>query len=151
MLKFFFLLLFLFSSQTKADSIEGGDWIVTDFVGEAVFIKPDEIIGQKQKFYDGIEGIFLNCKWGSVWTYKIYNSLDELISNKEFELMGEHKDHLNLQEDIYYVHRLSCSGEREGDIMMNLYPFITTENPDTQKAYFIFEMGVFELEIKDKQ
>ena len=32
--------------------------------------------------------------------------------------------------------------------MMSLYPFITDDNPNNNKAYYIFELGVFELEIK---
>ncbi len=148
-LRYILLIFFTFSLGVKANSIEGGDWIVTDFVGEDIFVKTDKIIGQKQKFYDGIDGVFLNCKGGSVWGYTKYDTLEELISNKEFKLLQEHKESLNLIETIYYVHRLSCSGEREGETMMSLYPFITNGDPNSQKAYYIFEMGIFELEIKE--
>ena len=149
MFKLILFIFLLFSFQIKAASIEGGDWIVTDFVGEFVYVEPNEIVGQKQKFYDGIEGVFLNCQWGSVWTYNKYDTLEELLTNKEFRLMAEFKDHFNLQEEVYFVHRLSCGGTREGDTMMSLYPFITDANPNNNKAYYIFEMGIFELEIKE--
>ena len=78
----------------KADMIDV-TWYVDSFVGDPVFADPKKILGQRQMFYKGIaEGIFYSCDYGGqVKTYNTY-SLDEFLTNKEFDLFAKYKDQL---------------------------------------------------------
>ena len=58
---------------------------------------------------------------------KVKYKLEDLFANPEFHLLKDLNDQLNLDDNMYYVHRLTCNGVVEGDAIMNFYPFITTD------------------------
>ena len=119
-------------------------WRVVDFVGDLVWKNPNEFIGQTQSIIKhNVEGPFYNCEYGMFWTYNKY-TLEDLLANPEFKMLVMYNDQLKLEDELYFVHRLTCNGVAEGDIMMNFYPFIVSDV--SKKAYYIMDQGVFVFE-----
>ena len=145
MKKFILIFIFFFLSTipTKANYVET-EWRIVDFVGSMIVRDEKELFGKVQTIIKhNIKGPFYNCQGGMWWTYNKYK-LEDLLANPEFHLLKDLNDQLNLSDNIYYVHRLTCNGVVEGDAIMNFYPFITTDAKNN--AYFIMDGGVFILE-----
>ena len=142
-----FILIFLFCLLSivpaRAYYVET-EWRIVDFVGSLIGRNAHNLIGEIQSIVKyNIKGPFYNCQKGMWWTYNRYTT-EELFANPEFHLLKDLNDKLNLDDDMYFVHRLTCNGVAEGDVIMNFYPFITTHSQKV--AYFIMDGGVFIFE-----
>tara|TARA_X000000368_G_scaffold65640_1_gene46896 strand:+ start:157 stop:597 length:441 start_codon:yes stop_codon:yes gene_type:complete len=139
------LLFFLIAFPTKSYSyFVETEWTIVGFVGDLVWKNPNELIGKKQSIVKhNVKGPFYNCEYGMMWSYNKY-TLPDLLANPEFDILKMHEDKLNLDDDLYFVHRLSCNGVAEGDVMMNFWPFIVSDK--AKNAYYIMDQGVFIFE-----
>jgi len=133
----------LFVNTALANCIDT-EWIVKSLAGETWFAESKTIIGKKQEFHKGwASGIFYSCDFaGQSKTYNKYTQ-SEFYNNKEFELFGKYRSEIKFDDDIIYVHRISCNGEKGKSQRAVLYPFITTEKGSN--AFYLFEGAIYSL------
>ena len=133
----------LFFNSALANCIDT-EWTVKSHVGETWFADSKTIIGKKQDFHKGwASGIFYSCDFaGQSATYNKY-SQSEFYNNKEFQLFGKYRSEIKFDDDIIYVHRISCNGEKGKSQRAVLYPFITTDKGFN--AFYLFEGAIYSL------
>ena len=146
------LILLTMLLPAKADMIDV-TWYVDSFVGDPIFADPKRILGQRQMFYKGMaKGVFYSCDYeGQTMTYNTY-SLDEFLTNKEFDLFAKYKDQLfkiknkSLVPSEVFVHRITCNGKDDPNKRRVLYPFVTLGDSEKwQRAFYLFEEAIYIL------
>ena len=137
---FLSLIFILYTSNTFGQFIDT-KWKVIDFLGEAWFADPKNIIGKTQDFYKGwSKGVFYSCDYaGQSATYNSYTP-DEFLKNKEFSLFKKFK--VNFIDEEIFVHRITCNGNKGFDRKV-MYPFITQNN--SKKGYYLYEGAIYVL------
>ena len=135
-------LLVLISATVSAAPFVETNWKVVDYVGEAWFANPSNIIGKHQYFFKGeAAGVFYACDFGGQSkTYTKYPP-EEFLANKEFVRFNDNG--IELGDGQIYVHRISCNGTEEAARRV-IYPFVTQD--DSNKAYYLFEGAIYILE-----
>ncbi len=146
------LILLTMLLPAKADMIDV-TWYVDSFVGDPIFADPKKILGQRQMFYKGMaKGVFYSCDYeGQIKTYNTY-SLDDFLTNKEFDLFAKYKDQLfkiknkSLVPSEVFVHRITCNGKDDPNKRRVLYPFVTLGDSEKwQRAFYLFEEAIYIL------
>ena len=98
------------------------------------------------------KGIFYSCDYGGqIKTYNTY-SLDEFLTNKEFDLFAKYKDQLfkiknkPVAPSEVFVHRITCNGKDDPKKRQVLYPFVTLGDSEKwKKAFYLFEEAIYIL------
>ena len=146
------LILLTMLFPAKADMVET-TWLVDSFVGDPTFADPEKILGQKQMFYKGsAKGVFYSCNYsGQTMTYNTY-SLNELLTNKEFDLFAKYKNQLfriknkPVTPSEVFVHRITCNGKDDPKKRQVLYPFVTLGDSEKwRRAFYLFEEAIYIL------
>ena len=146
------LILLTMLLPAKADMIDV-TWYVDSFVGDPIFADPKKILGQRQMFYKGMaKGVFYSCDYeGQIKTYNTY-SLDDFLTNKEFDLFAKYKGQLfkiknkSLVPSEVFVHRITCNGKDDPNKRRVLYPFVTLGDSEKwQRAFYLFEEAIYIL------
>ncbi len=146
------LVLLTYSIPAKADMVET-TWFVDSFVGDPTFGDPKKILGQSQMFYKGsAKGVFYSCNYsGQTMTYNTY-SLNEFLTNKEFDLFAKYKNQLfriknkPVTPSEVFVHRITCNGKDNPKKRRVLYPFVTLGDSEKwKKAFYLFEEAIYIL------
>ena len=146
------LILLTMLFPAKADMVET-TWFVDSFVGDPTFADPEKILGQKQMFYKGsAKGVFYSCNYsGQTMTYNTY-SLNELLTNKEFDLFAKYKNQLfkiknkPVTPSEVFVHRITCNGKDNPKKRRVLYPFVTLGDSEKWKrAFYLCEEAIYIL------
>ena len=146
------LILLTMLFPAKADMVET-TWFVDRFVGDPIFADPKKILGQRQMFYKGMaKGIFYSCDYGGqIKTYNTY-SLDEFLTNKEFDLFAKYKNQLfriknkPVTPSEVFVHRITCNGKDDPKKQQVLYPFVTLGDSEKwRRAFYLFEEAIYSL------
>ena len=136
----------------KADMVET-TWFVDSFVGDPTFADAKNILGQSQMFYKGsAKGVFYYCNYsGQTMTYNTY-SLNEFLTNKEFDLFAKYKNQLfriknkPVTPSEVFVHRITCNGKDNPKKRRVLYPFVTLGDSEKwKKAFYLFEEAIYIL------
>ena len=146
------LILLTMLLPAKADMIDV-TWYVDSFVGDPIFADPKKILGQRQMFYKGMaKGVFYSCDYeGQIKTYNTY-SLDDFLTNKEFDLFAKYKDQLfrikneSVVLSKVFVHRITCNGKDDPKKRRVLYPFVTLGDSEKwRRAFYLYEEAIYIL------
>lgn len=131
-------------THANADFIDTS-WTVIGFTGEPYFIEPQAMVGKIQRLNRGeADGAFYRCPFkGQSSTYTTYETVDQFLSNPEFELFRPAEEELRRSGPKVFVHRITCEGAGDPENRRVLYPFVTTQK--RHSAYYLFEGGYFTL------
>lgn len=141
----FLLAIGIAPSIALGQTIEG-KWTVRDFVGEAAFIDPSEVIGTVQIIDRGFaEGAFYECNLaGQYLRYTTY-TVANFLASSEFKGFQAIAEDVQKAGSTVFVHNISCNGDGSPGTRQKLYPIVTVD--DASVAWYPFEGGIFTLEI----
>lgn len=136
----------VFPLTSQAQTLDA-DWTVSAFTGDAIFLEPQTVIGQRQTFDGGFsEGPLYGCDFGGQsMRYAAYDVTD-FLANRAFEEFAPVHAEIKESGARVFVHRISCNGSGNAQARRVLYPFVTAD--EAPLAWYPFEEGVFTLTIQ---